>query len=329
MRLTLALLAVALCTPPLTLLGQATPPARAHHSLVYSPAHGGVLLTAGSTPHDGGQRFEFFNDLWILDAAGWRRLGTVGSMMSGVALAFDSQRGRLFSLGGYDGQALGDFRVLEANQWRVLGPFPGGAVAEPGLVYDAARDRLVAFGGSAAAGGAAGETWEYDGNSWSKREIAGPPGRQAHVLVYDPQRRRVVLFGGMGAGAPGRPGPRLADTWEYDGTRWEQRATEGPGARLGAGATFDSTRGVVLLFGGAGPAGFLGDTWSWDGTTWRQLATTGPAPRVMGYLAYDSSRDRTILFGGRKGWPDGDLNDTWEWDGAAWRAWQAAGGGGP
>ncbi|MBK8006354.1 MAG: hypothetical protein IPK12_21340 [Gemmatimonadetes bacterium] len=317
-------LAVALCTIPLTLASQA-PPARAHHSLVNSPAHGGILLTAGSTPHDGGQRCEFFNDLWLLDARGWRRLGTVGSMMSGVALAFDTRRQRLYSLGGYDGQtSLADFRVLEAGAWRVLAPFPGGPAAEPGLVYDAARDRLVAFGGSAAAGGAAGETWEYDGTTWSKKDIASPPGRQAHVLVYDAARKRVVLYGGMGAGAPGRPGPQLADTWEYDGTRWNLRATTGPGPRLGAGATYDSKRGLLLLFGGAGPSGFLGDTWTWDGTTWRQVATTGPAPRVMGYLAYDPARDRTILFGGRTGWPDGDRNDTWEWDGAAWRPGQPA-----
>ena len=90
-------------------------------------------------------------------------------------------------------------------------------------------------------------------------------------------------------------------------------------ARNGAGATFDSRRGLVIVFGGAGPGGFLGDTWSWDGTAWRKLADTGPEPRVMGYLAYDRNRDRVVLFGGRKGWPDGDLNDTWEWDGVSWK----------
>ena len=88
---------------------------------------------------------------------------------------------------------------------------------------------------------------------------------------------------------------------------------------MGVGATFDSKRGVVVIFGGVGPNGFHGDTWSWNGTSWSKLSDTGPEPRGMGYLVYDRHRDRIVLFGGRKGWPDGDLNDTWEWDGSSWR----------
>jgi hypothetical protein len=85
-----------------------------------------------------------------------------------------------------------------------------------------------------------------------------------------------------------------------------QKQVAGPDPRNGAGAAYDSKRGLVILFGGAGADGFTEDTWSWDRTTWKKLADTGSEPRAMGYLEYDSNRDGVVLFGGRKGWPDGD-----------------------
>ena len=50
------------------------PPARAHHFLVYDDARQLVLLAGGSTPHDNGSRFEFFNDLWSFDGKRWSAL---------------------------------------------------------------------------------------------------------------------------------------------------------------------------------------------------------------------------------------------------------------
>ena len=111
----------------------------------------------------------------------------------------------------------------------------------------------------------------------------------------------------------------LGDTWEFDGRAWRRLDVAGPSPRAAAGITFDSRRGLVLLFGGMDGERSLADTWAWDGRAWRKLADGGPPPRSMGALAYDRRRDRVVLFGGRgPGWPDGDLNDTWEWDGSRW-----------
>ena len=297
------------------------PPRRAHHSLVYDATGQRVLLSGGSTPLEGGQRFEFFNDLWAFDGTSWTPLGTSGDQMSGAALAFESRRGRVVSFGGYRGGvgSLGELRALEENAWRSLGRHPEIVAAEPGFVYDARRGRFVSFGGSAGRGQAHGDTWEYDGSTWTKAVLTGPPARQGHVMVFDERRGVTVVFGGMGTGPAGQRPPMLGDLWEYDGERWTQRQGAGPSPRAGAGAAYDARRGLVIVFGGTSSDGFLGDTWAWDGSVWRQLATSGPEPRAMGYLAYDARRDRVVLFGGRKGWPEGDLNDTWEWDGSAWR----------
>lgn len=296
------------------------PPRRAHHALAYDEVRQRLLLTGGSTPLEGGRRFEFFNDLWEFDGTRWSPLPPSGEKLSGTGLAFDARRKRMLSFGGYTGPAhLGELRVLESNAWRTIGRHPAMAVAEPGFVYDSRRDRFVTFGGSAGPGQLWGDTWEYDGVTWTKLSAPSPPARMAHAMVFDERRGRTVVFGGMGVGAPGQPPPGLGDTWEFDGQTWTQRQVTGPSPRSGAGAAYDDRRGLVILFGGVTAGGFQGDTWSWDGTEWKKLADTGPEPRGMGYLAYDKRRDRVVLFGGRKGWPDGDLNDTWEWDGAGWR----------
>lgn len=276
-------------------------------------------MTGGSTPLDGGQRFQFFNDLWTFGDSSWRLLSESGERVSGIGLAYDDRRGQVFSFGGYNGQSLGDLRRLEGDKWQVLGRAPEIAAAEPGFVYDSKRDRFVMFGGSAGPGRALGETWEYDGSAWTRVAGTAPPARQAHAMTYDARRGRTVLFGGMGVGPQGQVPPTLGDTWEYDGTSWVPRDGPAPSPRHGAGVAYDSRRGLVILFGGLGADGFLGDTWAWNGMVWQQLSATGPEPRAMGYLAYDKRRDRVVLFGGRKGWPDGDLGDTWEWDGSRWQ----------
>ena len=64
-------------------------------------------------------------------------------------------------------------------------PPRGGAA-----VYDTGRNRVVLLGG------ASGETWEWDGRSWTRRLTAnGPSGRTDVALAYDGLRRRVILFG--------------------------------------------------------------------------------------------------------------------------------------
>lgn len=299
---------------------QPAPPRRAHHALVYDEANKKVLMTGGSTPANGGQSFTFFNDLWAFDGERWTMEPPSGAMLSGMALAYDTNANRVLSFGGYNGQPIADLRLLEKTGWRTLGTLADMPASEAGFVYDQRRDRFVAFGGSAGPGRAHSRTWTLSGTTWSEVKGDSPPGRQAHVMVYDERRGRVVVFGGAGAAQPGTRPPMLDDTWEFDGLKWTRHASDGakPSARVSPGAAYDSRRGRLIIFGGADSTGFLGDTWAWDGASWKKLADTGPEARVMGYMAYDKSRDRVVLFGGRKGYPDGDLNDTWEFNGTRW-----------
>ena len=292
----------------------AGPSKRAHHELVYDEGNNRVLMTAGSTPLNGGTSFDVFNDIWSFDGKAWKLSGTTGDKRSGIRMAYDTKRNKLFSFGGWsDNISLAELRVLENGEWKILSNLPEMKASEPGFVYDAHRDRLIAFGGSAERGIVNNTTWEWDGRSWNKFKGAGPEGRQSFAMIYDSKRKKTVLYGGMGAS----PEKSFADTWEFDGNHWALVSETGPGPRRSPGYTYDSKRGVMIIFGGNLDR-MMNDTWSWNGKEWKKLADAGPPARAMGYMAYDKERDRIVMFGGRLGWPD-DVNDTWEWDGKQWK----------
>jgi hypothetical protein len=297
----------------MVLSAQQLPPKRAHHALVYDEENKQIVLTAGSTPVDGGKSFVFYNDMWAFDGHNWNLARNAGDQRSGIGLAFDAKRKQLVSYGGFSGnRALGDLRCLINNDWKVASDAAEMAAAEPGFVYDSHRDCFVAFGGSKERGQLQNTTWEWKDNQWTNKNITGPDGRQAFAMIYDSKRKRTILFGGMGS----TPQNIFKDTWEYDGKNWTRVDTAGP-ARMAMGYAYDSKRGLFIVFGGMGPAGMFGDTWGWDGRQWTQLAVDGPPARAMGYMAYDKDRDKVVLFGGRIKWPQ-DANDTWEWNGKSW-----------
>ena len=315
---------VALALAVQTAAGQggpaSSPPGRAHHSVFYDEARQRVLLTGGSAVDDRRNVTEF-DDLWSFDGSRWTSLSPPGDATSGIRISADGQH-RIYSLGGFaTDSGIGALRLLDNGRWQRVSVNPSRAMrGELGFVFDAARDRFVAFGGSAAQGQATAEVWELEGSRWAKSAAAPPPGRFAGAMVYDAQRQRTVLFGGMGARRGAASAPLFNDTWEFDGKTWVEMRVAGPPPRLSAGITYDSKRGLVLLFGGGNHERVFNDLWSWDGKTWRKLAESGPEPRIMGYIAYDKRRDRVVLFGGRRASPDNtDLADTWEWDGTSWR----------
>lgn len=293
------------------------PSKRAHHEIFYNDETKAVYLAGGSTPEDGGSSTRFFNDLWQLNDGKWIKVAEGGRKYSGFKVAFNTKEKRLYSLGGFseDNKTHGDLRVLNAKgEWELIAANDETAVSEPGFVYDAHRDRMVSFGGSPGQGSVNGTTREWDGKSWQLFEGVQPEGRQAFGMVYDSQRKRTILYGGInGKGELFRDG-----IWEYDGKVWKNiGAQNGPGPRMAFGYTYDSKRGQMIIYGGAGVDGMKGDTWAWNGKEWTKLNEEGPAARMMGYLTYDIHNDRVVLFGGRLSWPN-DSNETWQWDGRSW-----------
>lgn len=201
---------------------------------------------------------------------------------------------------------------IESPTWtrmKTLSPRYGHALA-----YDVGRERAVLFGGRDAER-RLGDTWEWDGSSWSERKpLMAPSPRWGHGLAYDVTRQRLVLFAGFhnSSGA--------AETWEWDGSSWTDLSpVNSPVSRWNHGLAYDAERRRVVLFGGENEAGVLGDTWEWDGSAWTEVGqASSPEARTELSLAYDAERKRVVLFGGRG--EAGRLADTWEWDGTGWLA---------
>ncbi|MCA8948384.1 MAG: hypothetical protein KDE27_02710 [Planctomycetes bacterium] len=183
----------------------------------------------------------------------------------------------------------------------------------PAMAWDAARERLVLFGGSLGIG-RNDDTMELVGGTWTKRSMPiAPAPRESTTMVFDEVRRTIVLFGGFI-----HPSTWDDNTWEYDGETWRQLATTvRPPARYSAVMSWDSTRQRAVLFSGLDSTGtLLGDTWEWDGVAWLQgTPSIAPPPRSVAAMAYDAARQRTVLFGGYR---TNALADTWLWDGTSW-----------
>lgn len=113
---------------------------------------------------------------------------------------------------------------------------------------------------------------------------------------------------------------------ELSQVRWKGPILLTP--RYNHAMSYDSARGVTVLFGGYrygnyDGGDFIGETWEFDGTKWTLRSTVGPSPRFAHGMVYDSRRAVTVLFGG---YTDSQFDgETWEWDGCTWVLRSSAG----
>ncbi len=181
--------------------------------------------------------------------------------------------------------------------------------------YDSGRDRLVLYGGSTSTTNL-GDTWEWDGSTWTSTAPAiAPPPLAAAAMAYDSARGRSVLFGGSTNTA------LSSDTWEWDGTTWTKRTlANSPPPMVWMAMAYDSARGRMVLFGAYDSFGLsLSETWEYDGSTWIQAHPAhSPSPRRGAAMAFDSGRNRAVMFGGADTNGAGRFAETWEWDGTDW-----------
>jgi hypothetical protein len=243
-------------------------------------------------------------------------------------MVFDVRRGVTVMFGGADASRVRDDTwSWDGRRW-VLEPWRGpGPRTFPAMVWDAARGQALLFGGRRVLFGREedrntflGDTWALGRQGWRPLDVSGPSPRAEAAVAFDAARGVVVLFGGYNDN--GGATNRLGDTWEWNGSRWTLRATDGPAPRNGAAMTWDPKTGDAVLFGGSG--GPRADTWAWNGVRWRQL-TSHPTPgRFNSVAAFDAARGQIIR---TTGWNGRErVRDTWV---LSARGWELASSEGP
>lgn len=292
--------------PPLT------PPSTLGGAMVENDAHGLVLLL-------GAPSIPLANSAWRFDGESWSRVNNppIVTVPEGLAkptrFAATGDTGRDHSLlfGGLIGNKYSSSTItFDGETFRLVGDAKQSAPparADAALAYFEPLDLVVLFGGEGD-NGLLGDTWVWNGESWTAvNSNPNPAPRSGHAMAYDPTRGYIVMYGGTTSNGNSN------ETWHFDGNEWTLFTFLGPSPRSGQAMFYDEGRERVVLVGGLPqePGVTFAETWEWTGTNWRTIQSGGPSPRIDANAAYDSARGLAVLFGGIS--PNANLlNDTWE-----------------
>ena len=303
-----------------------------------SPRHGAAMVADSkrgqSLLFGGSSNGAFVNDTWqrpSLDLAApareWKRIPTTPiPPRRAPAMAYDAARGRTVMFGGFivggppwtgggsgSYSTQGDGYTWDGSTWTQMATTPThrGFAA---MAYDSARQRCVLFGGAQGSYPfpltTLGDTWEWDGTTWTQVTTSGPPARQGHKLAFDSANNRVVLFGGhVGL----NNSTFFSDTWTWNGFAWTEVVTQNaPAPRVEFAMAYDAATARVVVHGGRDLQLFtFDDTWEFDGTDWTQAPAGGPGFLFDHQMAFDSARNRLVLLASA-------TMETWERQGAVW-----------
>ncbi|MEM7201346.1 MAG: kelch repeat-containing protein [Planctomycetota bacterium] len=291
--------------------GYSKPLARGFASLAHDPVEDQMLLVGGIGCSGCGVNPT--NDTWAYRGGVWTMVsGSWGPRHNSVI--YDSSREAMVGI------RTGQLYSWNGTAWLPASgppPYPTG-LSLGAMVYDAANDVLMRYGGSIFDGRFGGMATSamalWDGSGWTNLPYAagyfGPGARGQHAMAYDDARQRTVVFGGSGDW-----GAVFGDTWEWDGvTRtWTQITTTSSPSAGNHTMAYDSGRDlVVLLEWAVATSTPTRKTWEFDGSDWTQTARTS-SPTQDGNIAYDPVRQRTVAFTHGAAGPE-----TWEFNGATW-----------
>jgi len=197
---------------------------RDHHAMAYDSDRGKTVLFGGVLPND-----TLAHSTWEWDGAKWEE--DVAKSPGGrvhFAMVYDSVRKQVVLFGGIDDhyRVHNDTWGWDGKTWVQLSDGGPPKRSHHRMAFDSRTGAIVLFGGlkSGRPAEALGDTWIWDGQSWTEAKVAGPPNRSGHVMEYDPHRKGVMLYGG--ASFDGRDTKRYHDIWIWDGKSWKKVETQ-------------------------------------------------------------------------------------------------------
>lgn len=300
-----------------------SPPAQCGAVMVYHPVRERILMIGGI-----GEEL-YTSNVWEWDGQDWTKIKTTGGPggTQPVSAAYDKSRQSVLA---FDGATLWELRESDEDAtsdvwgltWCELGSGPP-ARYRAGTAYSGLTFGVVMFGGAQGEGDEAhslADTWKWDEDKWVRLPTTQTGGRSGHSMVS--AGPGLFVFGGRREGTIGEA--YLDDGLMYvmsspvsDGD-WRESPARLPVGLTDFGAAYDSDRGRIVAFGGAGrkiTVCVFGETFECDGLCWaRARCSSHPSPRQSPAMAYDVRRKKIVLFGGEGA--SGRLDDTWEYDGS-------------
>jgi hypothetical protein len=259
---------------------------------------------------------------WTWDGSGWthRRPNGTPPALTGASLAYDAAHQDVVLFGGStSGTTTNQTWVYQyrAGTWNQLHPSTSPpARANAAMTFDPRSGKVILFGGCCGGEQFAptelGDTWAWDGATWSQLSpSAAPAPREGALLIDDAAMSKLLLFGGSVQGST----MVAAETWTWDGTAWAQLH---PGSSPAADAAYaamayhaPSTQVVLLIGYSSG-----GQTWVWNGSTWMLLPIDFAPPAHSRWLAAPFPPSNAVMVYDLV--TPGDPGQTWTWDGHAW-----------
>ncbi len=191
------------------------PSARTGAAVAYDMATGTVVLFGGGHGPFG------LGDTWTWDGSTWAKQATPAHPpgRTGASMAYDAATGTVVLFGGWAlGPYFGDTWTWDGTTWTKQAPAASPpARFDASMAYDPATGTAVLFGGfsSGPSNGFFGDTWAWDGTTWTKQVgAASPHARELAAMAYDAATGTVVLFGGD-VDITGLGINYLADTWTW------------------------------------------------------------------------------------------------------------------
>ncbi len=287
------------------------PGPRSRHGLVYDSAEESIVLFGGVDWGTG----ECQSDTWILKRSKWKKVRSdqTPPCRHRGAMVFDSERGFTVLFGGQTQDRTGWPMLNDTWTWQDgswwLQPHRGWFWKSPAhrcghaMAFDEELGATVLFGGINVHDQPLGDTWIYDGATWSQVKGEGPPARRYASFAFHPELKGCLLHGGA-VDDNGRQ--KFGDTWLFRDSKWTSMGENfDTDARDDHAMAFDHSSGRMLMLEGLlrdHQGSVKREVLMLSSGGWRTIKVNPLHPRLQcSPLAYAPKLGGLVMYGGETG----------------------------